>query len=60
MPTIASTLRESGAVNIALEDYTEREQEKATTAEKTIEQAVQTIVQVVIHKPPRETYDTKL
>ena len=60
MPTIASTLRESGAVNIALEDHTEREQEEATTDEKTIEQGVQTIVKVVIHEPPRETYDTKL
>ena len=60
MPTIASTLRESGAVNIALEDRTEREQEEATTDEKTIEQGVQTIVKVVIHEPPRETYETKL
>ena len=60
MPTIGSTLRESGAVDVTLEDHAEREQEEATTGEKTIEQGVQTIVKVVIHEPPRETYDTKL
>ena len=60
MPTIGSTLRESGAVDVTLEEHTEREQEEATTDEKTIEQGVQTIVKVVIHEPPRETYDTKL
>ena len=57
----ASTLRETGAVDIALEDHSaEREQEEATTDEKTIEQGVLSIVEVVIHEPPRETCDTKL
>ena len=61
LPTIGSTLRESGAVDVTLEDHAEREQEEATTDEKPIEQGVQTIVKVVIHEPPeRETYDTKL
>ncbi|CAH3196528.1 unnamed protein product, partial [Porites evermanni] len=63
MPTIASTLRESGAVDVTLEDHNydaDREQEEATTDEETTEQSVQTIVEVVIHAPPRETYDTKL
>ena len=40
MPTIASTLRESGAVDVTLEDRAEREQEEATTDEKTIEQGL--------------------
>ena len=54
----ASTLRESG---VTLKDHSaEREQEEATTDEKTIEHGVQTIVKVVIHEPPRATYDTKL
>ena len=60
MPTIGSTLRESRAVDVTLEEHTEREQEEATTDEKTIEQGVQTTVKVVIHDPPRETYNTKL
>ena len=61
MPTIASTLRGSGAFDVTIEDHNaEREQEEATTDEETIEQGVQTIVKVVIHEPPRETYDTKL
>ena len=60
MPTIVSTLRESGAVDITLEDHAEREQEETTTDEKSIEQGVQTVAKVVIHEIPRETYDTKL
>ena len=61
MPTIGSTLRESGAVDVTLEDHAEREQEEATTDEKTVERGVSTVVKVVIHEPPgRETYDTKL
>jgi len=57
----ASTLRESVAVDVTLEDHNaEREQEDTTTDEKSIEQGAQTIVKVVIHEPPRETYDTKL
>ena len=60
MPTIASTLRESGAVDVTLEDHAEREQEEATTDEKTIEQGVLSIVEVFIHEPPRETNDTNL
>ena len=40
VPTIASTLMESGAVDVTLEDRAEREQEEATTDEKTIEQGL--------------------
>ena len=58
MPTIGSTLRESGAVDVTLEEHTEREQEEATTDEKTIEQGVQTIVKVVIHEPVSYTHLT--
>ena len=61
MQSIASTSRESGAVNVTLEDYNEeREQEDTTTDEKSIEQGVQTIAKAIIHEIPRETYDTKL
>ena len=57
----ASTLRESGAFDVTLEDHNaEREKEDTTTDEESIEQGVQTIVKVVIHEPPRETYETKL
>ena len=47
MPTIASTLRDSGAVVVTLEDHTEKEQEEATTDEKTIEHGVSTIAKVI-------------
>ena len=61
MQSIASTLRESGAVNVTLEDYNEeREQKDTTTDEKSIEQGVQAITKAIIHEVPRETYDTKL
>ena len=47
MPTIGSTLRESAAVDVTLEDHSaEREQEDTTTDEKSIEQGVQTIAKV--------------
>ena len=60
MQSIASTLRESGAVNVTLEDYNEeREQKDTTTDEKSIEQGVQAITKAIIHEVPRETYDTK-
>ena len=60
MQSIASTLRESEAVDVTLEDYNEeREQEDTTTDEKSIEQGVQ-IIEAIIHEIPRETYDTKL
>ena len=57
----ASALRESGAFDVTLEDHDEEsEKEDTTTDEESIEQGVQTIVEVVIHQPPRETYETKL
>ena len=61
MQSIASTLRESGAVDVTLEDYNEEgEQEETTTDEESIEQGVQIIAKAIIHEIPRETYDTKL
>ena len=61
IPSIASTLKESGAVDITLEDHNaEREQKEKTTDEKSNEQGVDTIAKLVIHQPPRGTYDTKL
>ena len=56
MPTIANTLRESGVVDVTLEDHSaEREQEEATTDEKTIEQGVLTIAKVICASTLRET-----
>ena len=55
LPTIANTLRESGAVDIALEDHVEREQEEATTDEKTVEQGIQTIAKVICASTLRES-----
>ena len=61
MQSIASTLRESGAVDVTLEDHNEeREQEDTTTDEESTEQGVQAIAKAIIHEIPRETYDTKL
>ena len=55
MPTIATTLRESGAVDVTLEDHAEREQEDATTDEKTIEQGVLTVARVICASALRES-----
>ena len=56
MPTIASTLRESGAVDVTLEDHSaEREQEEATTEEKSIEQGVLTTAKVICASTLRES-----
>ena len=55
MPTIGSTLRESGAVDVTLEDHAEREQEEATTDEKTIEQGVSKITKVICASTLRES-----
>ena len=56
MPSIASTLRESGAVDVTLEDLSaEREQEEATTDEKTIEQGVLTVAKVICASALRES-----
>ena len=56
MPSIASTLRESGAVDVTLEDLSaEREQEEATTDEKTIEQGVLTVAKVICASTLRES-----
>ena len=56
LPTIASTLRESGAVDVTLEDHkSEREQEEATTDKKTIEHGVLSIAKVICASTLRET-----
>ena len=62
MPTIANTLKESGAVEITLEDYdVERKEEEEETANKfSVAQGLLSLAQVGIHKLPRGTQDTKL
>ena len=56
MPSIGSTLRESGAVDVTLEDLSaEREQDEATTDEKTIEQGVLTVAKVICASALRES-----
>ena len=55
VPTIASTLRESGAGDVTLEEHAEREQEEATTDEKTIEHGVLSIAKVICASTLRET-----
>ena len=58
MPSIASTLRDSGAVDITLEEHNaEREQEEETGNELSmIEQGVLTLAKVSVHELPRGTY----
>ena len=58
MPSIASTLRDSGAVDITLEEHNaEREQEEETENELSmIEQGVLTLAKVSVHELPRGTY----
>ena len=62
MPTIANTLKESGAVEITLEDYdVERKEEEEETANKfSVAQGLLSLAQVGIHKLPSGTQDTKL
>ncbi|CAH3180057.1 unnamed protein product, partial [Porites lobata] len=62
MPTIANTLKESGAVEITLEDYdVERKEEEEETANKfSVAQGLLSLAQVGIHKLQRGTQDTKL
>ena len=58
MPSIASTLRDSGAVDITLEEHNaEREQEEETGNEiSMIEQGLLTLAKVSVHELPRGTY----
>ncbi|CAH3185761.1 unnamed protein product, partial [Porites lobata] len=62
MPTIANALKESGAVEITLEDYdVERKEEEEETANKfSVAQGLLSLAQVGIHKLQRGTQDTKL
>ena len=62
MPTIANTLKESGAVEITLEDYdVERKEDEEETANKfSVAQGLLSLAQVGIHKLQRGTQDTKL
>ena len=66
MPTMARTLKDSGAVEFALEDDTsspaaDTEQAEVTSNERVdIEQGVLTLAKVSIHELPRGTNDTKL
>ena len=58
MPSIVSTLKESGAVDITLEEHNaEREQEEETENEiSMIEQGLLTLAKVSVHELPRGTY----
>ena len=55
LPTIASTLRESGAVDVTLEDHSAEREQEATTDEKTIEQGVLTVAKVICASTLRES-----
>ena len=66
MPSIANTLRDSGAVNITLEDDddddddAEREQEEETTNEVNLKQGLLSLAGVSIFQLPwRRTQDTR-
>ena len=65
MPSIANTLRDSGAVNITLEDDddddedAEREQEEENTNEVNLKQGLLSLAGVSIFKLPRRTQDTR-
>ena len=58
MPSIVSTLKESGAVDITLEEHNaEGEQEEETENEiSMIEQGLLTLAKVSVHELPRGTY----
>ena len=60
MPSIVSTLKESGAVDITLEEHNaEREQEEETENEVSmIEQGLLTPAEVSVHEPPMVIYET--
>ena len=63
MPTIANTLKESGAVEITLEDYDveRKDEEGEETGNKfSVAQGLLSLAQVGIHRLPRGTQDTKL
>ena len=55
LPTIASTLRESGAVDVTLEDHSAEREQEATTDEKTIEHGVLTTAKVICASTLRES-----
>ena len=58
MPSIVSTLKESGAVDITLEEHNaEGEQEEETESEiSMIELGLLTLAKVSVHELPRGTY----
>jgi len=66
MPSMSRTLKESGAVDINLEDdkgssSEERDQDKVKANRgKRVEQGVLTLAKISIYELPRETYDTSL
>ena len=66
MPSMSRALKESGAVDINLEDdegssSEERDQDKVkANSGKCVEQGVLTLAKISIHELPSETYDTSL
>ena len=61
MPSIAKTLKESGAVDITLEDHdANRQQEKETSNETVSEQGSSTLLEISTSELAQEKHDTKL
>ena len=59
MPSIAKTLKDSGAVNISLEeDDAEREQEEETINNVNLKQGLLSLSRVSIFQLPRRKHDT--
>jgi len=60
MPSIAKTLKESGAVDITLEDHDANCQQEKESNEIVNEQGSSTLVQFSTSELAREKHDTKL
>lgn len=61
MPSIATTLKDSGALDIALEDHVDHEPPEDTSNPiEDIEQDLPSLATIIIHDLPGRIYDTKL
>lgn len=61
MPSIATTLKDSGALDIALEDDVDHEPPADTSNPiEDIEQDLPSLSTIIIHDLPGRIYDTKL
>ena len=59
MPSIGTSLNDTGALTITLEDDTVRDQPEETTKQISVEQGILTLAQISIHELPRGTDGTK-